>query len=42
MCVCVISGTKCFFRNVINEEEFLLLNDINTSKNRELPYYNYD
>ena len=27
---------------IINDEEFVLLEDINTSKNKELPYYNYD
>ena len=27
---------------IINDEEFVLLEEINTSKNKELPYYNYD
>ena len=33
---------NAFSENIINDEEFLLLEDINTSKNKELPYYNYD
>ena len=28
--------------NTVNDEEFLLLEDINTSKNKELSYHNYD
>ena len=28
--------------NIVNDEEFLLLEDINTSKNKELSYHNYD
>ena len=28
--------------NVINDEEFLLLYDINSSRNPDLPYWNYE
>ena len=31
-----------FSENIINNEEFLLLEDINTSKDKDLPYYSYD
>ena len=31
-----------FSNNLINDEEFLLLYDLNTSKNVDLPYYSYD
>ena len=30
------------FGNFINDEEFLLLYDINKSKNSDFPYWNYD
>ena len=33
---------NAFSENLINEQEFLLLEDINTSKNKEFPYYNFD
>ena len=31
---------NAFSENIINDEEFLLLQDINSSKNKEVPYYN--
>ena len=31
---------NAFSENIINDEQFLWLEDINTSKNKELPYYN--
>ena len=33
---------NAFLENIINDEEFLCLEDINTSKTKEVPYYNYD
>ena len=33
---------NAFSDSFMNDEEFLLLEDINTSKNKERPYYNYD
>ena len=33
---------NAFSENIIKDEEFLSLVDINTSKNKELPYYNCD
>ena len=33
---------NAFSENIINEKKFLLLEDINSSKNKEPPYYNYD
>ena len=37
----MITVTEYAFSENINDEKFLLLEGINTSKNKELPYYGY-